>query len=197
MGSNGSGKSSLFRILGELWPLKGGIVTKPDPIHIFYVPQRPYLPKGTLREQIIYPDTKRTFLKKGFDDSYLIQLLKDVSLSYILTKRAHSNFDYILNWDEALSGGEKQKLAIARIAYHNPIFAILDEATSAVSVDLEGFLYSYLINKGITLITISHRLHLLRFHYYLLKIEIGGTWSFETINNKQIPRLESYSNLMK
>lgn len=67
-GSNGCGKSSLFRILGELWPATGGIVHKPKLDKIFYIPQRPYLPAGTLRDQLIYPDLPSKMKEKNITD---------------------------------------------------------------------------------------------------------------------------------
>lgn len=99
-------------------------------------------------------------------------------------------------WQDELSGGEKQRIAIARLCYHKPIYAILDEATNAVSADVEGQLYRFCKSRGITLITISHRLSLLKYHNYLLKFDGQGHVQFEPIEDS-LQQIKSYSSLLE
>lgn len=93
---------------------------------LFYVPQRPYLPPGTLRDQIIYPQTKFVMHKNKVSDSDLARLLKDVQLEYLEDREG--GFDSVNDWNDILSGGEKQRIAMARLFYHKPLFAILGNA---------------------------------------------------------------------
>jgi ABC-type uncharacterized transport system fused permease/ATPase subunit len=104
---------------------------------------------------------------KGISDDNLQELLEIVRLEYLVAREG--SWDTKSDWNDVLSGGEKQRIAMCRLIYHKPIYAILDECTSAMSIDVEGHLYSYMKDQGITLITVSHRETLWKYHEYLLR----------------------------
>ncbi|XP_067233441.1 ATP-binding cassette sub-family D member 3a isoform X1 [Chanodichthys erythropterus] len=183
-GPNGCGKSSLFRVLGELWPLFGGSLTKPERGKLFYVPQRPYMTLGSLRDQVIYPDTHEDQKKKGISDLVLKEYLDNVQLGHILEREG--SWDMVQDWMDVLSGGEKQRMAMARLFYHKPQFAILDECTSAVSVDVEDYIYSHCRKVGITLFTVSHRKSLWKHHEYYLHMDGRGNYEFKIITPETV-----------
>lgn len=181
-GPNGSGKSSIARVLCGLWPVFEGIVRRPGRGEIFFLPQRPYLTLGSLRQQIIYPHSYPQFKSSGATDEDLMRILALVHLQYLPDREG--GFDTEKEWKNVLSGGEKQRMQMARLFYARPNFAILDECTSAVSSDVEGQMYQAAKDMGITLITISHRPSLFKYHSHLLSIAGDGRrWKLERLDS--------------
>ncbi|KAI8619138.1 ABC transporter transmembrane region 2-domain-containing protein [Chytriomyces sp. MP71] len=183
-GPNGSGKTSVARILSGLWPHFRGALKRPNESldEIMYIPQRPYLPIGSLRQQIIYPHTEEDMEDAGRGDEDLYRILKVVYLDYIPEREG--GLDSVKEWKDVFSGGEKQRMQLARIFYHNPRFVVLDEATSAVSTDVESLLYNAAKDAGMTVVTISHRPTLFKYHSFLLRLGEGAQgdeWIFEKI----------------
>ncbi|CAE8635527.1 unnamed protein product [Polarella glacialis] len=177
-GHNGSGKSSIFRCLGGLWAVPKGSIAKPGGggtgLHgsVFYLPQKPYNVYGTLRDQLTYPRTPEDL---QIDDGKMAELLRSVDLGHLLESTGP---DEVMNWEETLSLGEQQRLAMARLFYHKPQYAVLDECTSAVDTRAETQLYQRCIAEGITYITISHRPALQAFHDAELHLLGDGKGSY-------------------
>ncbi|AET38142.1 ATP-binding cassette long-chain fatty acid transporter PXA1 Ecym_2410 [Eremothecium cymbalariae DBVPG len=189
LGPNSCGKSSIQRIIAEIWPIynKTGLLSIPSESDMMCIAQRPYfIQGGTFRDQIIYPMFVDTFYEKGHKDRELVRVLKEVKLDYLLKRADALNYlDHVADWKDVLSGGEKQRMNFARIMFHRPKFIVLDEATNAISADMEDYLFNMLKKFRFNFISISQRPSLIKYHDYLLEITTNSNWQYQTLGSDE------------
>lgn len=175
MGTSGTGKSSLLRAIAQLWTSGHGTISRPKSEEILFLPQRPYMVCGTLREELLYPN-----LAQKFDECQLWLILEKVQLSHLF-HRFDANLDTQRDWENILSLGEQQRIAFARVLVNQPRYAMLDEATSALDLKNEQLLYQAILDGGTTCISVGHRASLKQYHQQLLTVIEGGRWQINEI----------------
>jgi putative ATP-binding cassette transporter len=169
VGPSGSGKSTLFRAISGIWPHGEGTITLPPDAEVVVLPQRPYMPIGTLRHAVTYPAPPATYT-----DDEIVKVLRVAQLADLAAM-----LDVEDVWSQRLSGGEQQRLAIARALLAKPAWLFLDESTSALDEGMEADIYEALRAHlpGTTIVSIGHRASLSRFHkrrIELQPVESGG-----------------------
>jgi putative ATP-binding cassette transporter len=169
-GPSGSGKSTLFRAISGIWPFGHGEIMTPPGAEMMLLPQRPYIPIGTLRGAVTYPGMERTY-----DDAAIAEALRTARLPHLADRLDEERF-----WAQVLSLGEQQRLAIARALLAKPDWLLLDEATAALDEPTEDAIYRMLKEKlpDTTIVSIGHRSTLQAFHDRRIDMRPAGTGQF-------------------
>lgn len=181
VGPSGRGKSSLIRAIAGLWNAGTGRLVRPPLKEVLFLPQRPYIILGTLREQLLYPNTNRQMT-----DAELKEVLQQVNLQNLLSRV--ECFDTEVAWENLLSLGEQQRLAFARLNVTHPRFTILDEATSALDLHNEGNLYHQLQQTETTYISVGHRESLFNYHKWVLEILHDARWQLVSVQDYRLQK---------
>ena len=181
VGTSGCGKSSLLRAIAGLWRSGSGRIIRPETGEMLFLPQRPYMLLGSLRSQLLYPQQDREI-----EDEELLQLLERVNLPDIAAR--FGGLDADLDWAKVLSVGEQQRVAFARVLLAAPLYAILDEATSALDIANEDSLYQQLAGSATTLVSVGHRLSILKYHQQVLELDGNGGWQLYAADDYRFNR---------
>jgi vitamin B12/bleomycin/antimicrobial peptide transport system ATP-binding/permease protein len=166
-GASGAGKTSLFRALGGVWPFGSGSIRVPEGASVLVLPQRSYMPLGTLRGALTYPQAADAFTQDEID-----AVITAVGLGAF-----HDQLNETAYWADKLSGGEQQRLSMARALLQKPQWLFLDEATSALDEASEAALYRLLIERlpGTAIVSIGHRVSLVQFHHRFFELHPDET----------------------
>ncbi|MEN9767186.1 ABC transporter ATP-binding protein/permease [Vulcanococcus sp.] len=169
VGPSGCGKTSFLRLVSGLWAPAAGEVQRPPLSELLFIPQKPYMILGSLREQLCYPQDPQRF-----SDEHLRSVLEQVRLGTLVQR--YPDFDIKQDWPRLLSLGEQQRLAFARLLLNSPRFVVLDEATSALDVATEKHLYQLLSQREMSFVSVGHRPSLKPFHNLVLELDGQGAW---------------------
>ena len=169
VGPSGCGKTSFLRLVSGLWAPAAGEVQRPPLSELLFIPQKPYMILGSLREQLCYPQEPHRF-----SDEHLRSVLDEVRLGALVQR--YPDFDIKQDWPRLLSLGEQQRLAFARLLLNSPRFVVLDEATSALDVATEKHLYQLLSQREMAFMSVGHRPSLKSFHNLVLELDGQGGW---------------------
>lgn len=183
MGPSGTGKSSLLRTIAGLWNTGGGSITRPPLARMMFLPQRPYMVQGSLKDQLLYPGQN-----EDLSDGEINAVLEDVNLAEV-TDRVDNDFSRTVDWTNILSLGEQQRLSFARLLLRKPAIAFLDEATSALDEPNERHLYQLLRQSRITFVSVGHRSTLKEYHDQLLLLNKDATWLLQALPVRKLPPL--------
>lgn len=177
-GPSGCGKTSLLRAIIGLWHQGRGSIVRPKLDDILFLPQRPYMVAGTLRQQLLYPR-----LDRKVSDAELLAMLRRVQLGHLAD--CDAPLDVESDWSKLLSIGEQQRLSFARVLLIRPRYAFLDEATSALDPDTEELLYRQLAKSGATMVSVSHHAALHKHHSLELELLGDGEWRLRPIRGQR------------
>jgi putative ATP-binding cassette transporter len=172
VGASGGGKSSILRAIAGLWDSGSGRIVRPKDADMLFLPQHAYMILGTLREQLLYPGHERSF-----SDDELRRVLARVNLAKL--EERCGGLDAPVRFDKVLSMGEQQRVALARVLLRGPKYVMLDEATSALDAVNEAALYEELRSTSTTIVSVSHRPTLLKYHQQVLELDGRGGWRLE------------------